>query len=1306
MAKIEYNIFQIESDGLSGFRTLSNEDTLLLTSAEVSKTFKPNNNFIELSYYTLDNIRLQTIPNYTNYSILSGDTKNGESGNSEIGIDVEQDLLSYGLQGQEVKALYNFLDYPYSNTINPQDFYIESISPDRTELRLVSVNLGGSEVLDTTNQLIEQFNNQAFSPDLHLYFGNNIFYSIVNMDVEEFRETNAVLVKLYNPLPSVVNVKARLNIVEKVSDSIAFEINTKITPDKLVIPTLRGANFDIEIETQNTEPSQYFNYNELFSFPTTNTYRELNTLFNEKGAEIGVDYSDFSNFINFSSAEERLRNFKYKLQLLDSYQTQLDLFNDPGFNYSGQGLQGSSQYYTNLIDGIINNFDHYERHLFYESGSTSWPKQNATKPYTNQEHDNPAALSWYNAELQDAVLYDAQNPDILTNTIPAYLKEDTDNRPYELFIHMIAQHFDNVWLYTNAVSKKYDNDNRLNRGVSKDLVEDLLKNFGVKLYTSNRSAQDLFKYFTANSYDTVDAEPNLDPIITGSANPISQNDYQKEIYKRIYHNLPLLMKSKGTERGLRALINCFGIPSDTLKIRLYGGQSSEDLPFFGGEQPFTGSIDKVRLNNTGSIVDGDTLSQFTSINKPVNYYTQDLHSIEVGFSPTHNINEYILSQSAVLFPNDPIDIDQYIGDPREIDSNQYYYLREYSNQIFEGTDAYDLKDFVRLIKFFDNVIFRMVRDFIPARAVADTGIIIKPHLLERSKYTSPTLSWTQPEYSGSINTAFITGSHGGAFKSIGNGAVSSSKFNGESSTAYRELVKTPSGSLYKKWNKLSSFTSQVIDSTIYPPVYDREQDQAKFDGELSGSRILVSDGELNRDNPFKNLNYSTVLYNVSFYRNLPQEICIIQSRGNSTTPFIFRPDEGPWDLSTFFEYCNNGDYDYLVNYGTVDPSTEGQYSFPNITLTQYTPIRINAYKTNGSPFPDSECQAETIAVPVTCDMSVNTSTLPFESNVSVNNQYNLTEWFNPNLNTNSSILVNGTVVSNPQEHQFTQEQGTQVVITLRDNIDNSCSTSVILTVNNCALIPKPDINQLTPVLMNWENTGTVTTTEYLVSSFFNFADADTEYKLQIEYSNIDGQTIYTDPITLIGADYPDVVGTYYNGANGNGDYTVPVNQTDLFDRYNNSLPADLITYLQVRAFVIVATQPLVDGCVVSSLRVKANKVISATLPRLPILFGYDQTGGETTCAITVPNVVVYIDGAHGQLNSTQVVENNIFVYKTDDLSDLTPADTGYYIDLPELNSSPTGYAWRWAENTFGTGDYVWYQTYNCDDNTGFTPPGG
>lgn len=1083
MAEITYNIYEIEPNGLSGFKALPPEDIDLITSTEVSKTFKPNDNFIELSFFTLDNTRLETISTYDRYSILSGDKKDGLDGNSEIGIDVQGDYLAYGYGSTEGKILYNFLDYPYSNTAIPQDFYIESISTDRTELRLVSVNLDGSTVLDTTNEIKTQFDGAAYIPDFHLYFGNNIFFTIVNIDSKAFRETTAVLVKLLEPLPRTIGVKATLNIVEKVSDSIAYEINTVITPDKEVVPTLRGANFAIDLDAQATEPSQYFNYNELFSFASYNSYREINSLFNEKGAELGIDYSDFANFINFSSAEERLRNFRYKLQLLESYQTQLDVIQGtdpdlanptPPLGYTGTGVTGTTEYWKSLIEGIINNFDHYERHLFYENESSAWPKQNAAtatnKPYQNLLTTNPAATVWYNAELQDAILFDAQNGDLLRNTVPSYLIEDPDNRPYELIVHMVAQHFDNIWIYTNQVSEKYDADNRLDRGASKDLIEELLKNFGVKLYTSNKSVEDLFRYFTNNSYDS--GNESITPIIS-QGESVSQNDYQKEIYKRIYHNLPLLMKSKGTERGLRALINCFGIPSDILKVRVFGGESSEEFPFFGGQQAITGSIDKVRLSNTGSIAPGNTTSFYTSIIKQNNEYTPDLHRIEVGFSPAYSINEYIVSQSAELFPNTAFDIDDYIGDPRGYETNKYPPLYAYAETILANIDAYNLKDFVRLIKFFDNVLFRMIRDFTPARAVTDAGIIIKPHLLDRSKFKSPEMTWTRPEYSGSIDTAFITGSNAGAFKNIGADNV-----DGESSTKYFRFTRTPFG---LKKRRINFDTGQI----------EKNFEEAKFDGELANSVIQVTNGELNEDNPFKNLEYPDIRYNVEFLDDIPDTVCILTlptNNGNNLGEFVISSVPQIVNIPGSDIFYGDTATAYAFTVDNDPPNQEDEISH-QFNGEQYEDFEVTATHTDTDltlPNSDDVCELSRTVRIVKCLLSPGSEELDPSAPqlVTIDTEYNLYAWFfPPNFDlyqpTNTSLefyvdnVFIGTVIdgisytadgtegsqaiigTHPTSYIFTNiDQGASFTrVEIRDTYNQLCKVGYNAPFDSCPLVP-------------------------------------------------------------------------------------------------------------------------------------------------------------------------------------------------------------------------------------------------------------
>ena len=57
---------------------------------------------------------------------------------------------------------------------------------------------------------------------------------------------------------------------------------------------------------------------------------------------------------------------------------------------------------------------------------------------------------------------------------------------------MIGQHFDNIFLYTQDVTNKYNADNRVNYGVSKDLVADILRDMGIKIYQNNFSTNDLY----------------------------------------------------------------------------------------------------------------------------------------------------------------------------------------------------------------------------------------------------------------------------------------------------------------------------------------------------------------------------------------------------------------------------------------------------------------------------------------------------------------------------------------------------------------------------------------------------------------------------------------------------------------------------------------------------------------------------------------------------------------------------------------------------------------------------------------------
>ena len=1036
MANITYTVNQDTPQSIPTVETFSQQDNNLVSSFQINQLFDSTKNTVELHIYNLAGELQQSVYRYTNYKELGNAASAGREGASVLTIDPITDVELYGYDTGEVKLFYNFINNLFSEDKTSPQFFIDSISADRTELKLNTLERSPEQLINYVNRIKDSLQNRSYFDGFRLNFGLNLLIIGLNIDILQENGNTFVVVKLYESLPEDIEEKTTLTIVELISDSIVYEVQSNIEIDPETPTTLKAPNFDLDITDESIIPTGYYNYDTLFSLPISNTTNELYSIVNTKGVQLSIDHTDYRNFIHFSSAQERLLNFKYKLDLIQSYTAQINSINT--ITTSSLGTTGSLAYYESLVKGIVNNFDHYERFLYYESGSDSWPKTNSTKPYINDT--TSVGDTWFDSKQTVAATYDATNTSILINSIPTYLRDDTNNASYITFIHMIGQHFDNMWIYAKGVSDKYDADNRLDFGISKDLVAEVLKNFGVKLYTSNKSIEDLFSTYIGQAYQS--GSEVINTYVTGSVSgsnttiqPSSFDNYQKEIQKRIYHNLPLLLKSKGTERGLRALINCFGIPSDILNIKIYGGRDTNERPFYGDYQHYTSSLDKIRLDNTGSLISGSTLSSYTSIIKRDNKYTDDLHPIEVGFSPTDNVNNYIISKSLSTGLTS-FNIDDYIGDPRNLTSDNYGLLNssgsltntlsQLTDQIMSSSNAYNVYDYVRLIKFYDNTIFKMVKDFIPARSIADTGIIIKPHLLQRNKAKSPSLSGSRPEHSGSIDTAFIESSDGDTF-----GAAYTY------TTSYIASVQTPRG--------LGTYLGN-------------NNEQPKYNGEFSGSLINISNGELNNNNPYKNQTPGGYNFGNIQYVSSSNEICLLSV--NSSNPLII--------TSSTFQLTK----DYLFNF-TRQATVYSTSSTANITGSgtpgnpyspttlpfdlsgygNYDQFYISASSVDINPQP---CSASILIRFATCSLGVSTagsiiSSVRQGTEVSTTD---ITSWFNihplqTQVQYTASYNSTEEGIPNPQEYAFTQPEGTNVTITVVDPYSSNCQASVTVYVGEC-----------------------------------------------------------------------------------------------------------------------------------------------------------------------------------------------------------------------------------------------------------------
>ena len=565
-------------------QTYTPEDINLISTTDVYENFNSTVDHIEYFIYDLNrNILFSNVIGYPNFKLID----------NNIVIDPEADIRLQGYEEGNYNTLYNFLKNRVgSSPLNR--YYIDQISSDRTEIRLNTTSIPNGELISSTEEFISYRNSSSVFIDFYLDFGDNnlIIANNILLDITTNPTDPTILIKLYEPLPPSLDLQSQCWVVETIAEPVAYNISITQTFDLLDQNIyLKGPNTNIAIKDQINNSTPYVTYTSLTSNSSTlgtgSLQYQINSILAEKGIEINIDYSDYSEFVFFSSAQTRLENFYYKLSLLEQYQYNASL---AGTGATNIYISSSNTIWLNKINEIITGFDGYEYYLYYESGSNAWPKTNSTYPYINASTGSAAGLAFLTAQSISASLYDTSNNDRLLNAIPSYLREDSSNDQYFLFVDMIGQNFDSIWVYIKDITNKYNADNRVDYGVSKDLVADVLRDLGIKIYQNNFSTDDLYSsllgitpsgslfnlpYTTGslpvqagsfleyiNNYVTASSTSSLDPTF----------DINAETYKRIYHNLPYILKKKGTPEGLRALITSYGIPDTILRINEFGGK--------------------------------------------------------------------------------------------------------------------------------------------------------------------------------------------------------------------------------------------------------------------------------------------------------------------------------------------------------------------------------------------------------------------------------------------------------------------------------------------------------------------------------------------------------------------------------------------------------------------------------------------------------------------------------------------------------------------------------------------------------------
>jgi hypothetical protein len=857
-------------------------DKQLVTSNFINSQFGAPEDYLELYIYDENNNLLDfDYDAFDYYPYLTANPKNNTY--SALTLDPEKDLKNRGYNRGNLNIQYNFYKRLFNSAFG-SFYWIKEISPSRTELKLASQTISDGSILSGFSQYQSYISNKNYYPVFYLNLGNNQTIIASNVSYTEDEDGSYLLIKLYEPLDADFDLKSQLWIVDKVAESVSYNVSITVEAENVdQVNRLRGPNFNVQINDKNGQTTPYYNYNNLLASPVSSSYQKLLSYYQDRSVAINVDYTNFTNFIHFSSATERVSNFVYKAGLIEQYQQQqysqsIIAGGSANSSYKANSIDSAQQ----AIDNIIEKFDTYEYFLYFNSSSFAWPKSTLTQPYqlysvTSSQVSNflgstnivPTATT--QSLLFSASYYDSTNKDLLHNSIPQYLLDDANNQPFITFMDMIGQHFDNIWIYYKDLSNRYNATNNPDTGISLDVVGDALRGLGTQLYTNSNVSDNLYyTLFGINTDGSLLPPTGSEKItaiggkyVTSSLETLSAKEIQQELYKRLYHNLPYLLKSKGTERGVKALISTFGIPDDILTVREFGGSPINSVD---GIFDLDSSTYKVAIvtGSAGNVTSSLTLSSSLLHPEASLQYYQNINrinttNVEVGFSPADTINSNIVSSQGYF------NIDQLIGSPGYQYSASYTPLVDFNETYFSSyTQPNSIWEYIRLIKFYNNSLFKMIKDYVPARANLSTGIIVKSHMLERNKYARYEPSASFNDLSQSIDIGTITGSSAGAV-------------NG--STSFTGSIMTPSGSV------------QFISSNGIE----------KYTGEFSGSTITVTDGQALPQFEISQLPSSSLFLTYSLgalYQNVTQSV----------------RSQILWDL----DY--NSDQVLPVNYGIVTQS--------------------------------------------------------------------------------------------------------------------------------------------------------------------------------------------------------------------------------------------------------------------------------------------------------------------------------------------------------------------------------------------------
>jgi hypothetical protein len=443
---------------------------------------------------------------------------------------------------------YNLSEFTFNEILSAFELIVRKVCQDAILQRTTLLNTDLQETLNVflkiiytdwllpkTSNLLEKYTNKFYD-----YYKNALNFDNGNLvkiltHTSYFNEVDGVAniqIKLDEPLPLEYSLKDTCWISNISLSPLYFKTNLYTAPISRKV-FLNGTNFTVGVPKVTLA-------SETFTEVDDNTVFSAESKLKTKVNDLLINYDDFSNFINFSSAELRTKIAKNKILKYNSYVDSANSIKSNANNTSNSSISASYNQELKTVTeqqiSLLNSFDDYESYLFYYTGSID-------------------------DKIDLGIEFDKVNYNSLFYQLPQYIKNQQSYEDYVKFTAMVGHFFDNILVFIKKFPKSYPLDYNDNNHYPKNYIEELLNSFNWDVTNFKFNTSDI-NQLLFNNQET-----------TGSLSS-SYFDYAKSIFNRIANNLNYIYKTKGTATSFNLIRTIFGINSDLINVTEY---SSPDV---------------------------------------------------------------------------------------------------------------------------------------------------------------------------------------------------------------------------------------------------------------------------------------------------------------------------------------------------------------------------------------------------------------------------------------------------------------------------------------------------------------------------------------------------------------------------------------------------------------------------------------------------------------------------------------------------------------------------------------------------------